>query len=117
MKQLIPVNELGRPLVVGDTVMIRDDIRYGEFYGRFDGGIMGTSRAMERYKALVAKIGGCSSEGAFYRIDLDCGEWKWVDGMFSGVYVDIEDLGDIETADDLSMTSLFGGVKSCLSFQ
>ena len=110
MKRLIPVNELGRPLAVGDTVMIRDDISRSNFYKRSDGGIMGTSRSMERYKALVAKIDRCSSEGASYRIDLDCGEWKWVDGMFSGVYVDVDDLGDIDTADDLSMTSLFGGV-------
>lgn len=109
MKSLVPVNELGRPLAVGDTVMIREDIRFGESYGRSDGGIMGASRAMERYKALVAKIDGCSSEGAFYRIDLDCGKWKWVDGMFSGVYVDVDDLGDIDTADNLSMMFLFGG--------
>lgn len=110
MKSLVPVNELGRPLVVGDTVMIRDDIRRGVFYKRSDGGIMGASRAMEGYKALVAKIDRCSNEDVFYRIDLDCGEWKWVDGMFSGVYVDVEDLGDIDTTDDLSMMSLFGGV-------
>ena len=109
MKQLVPVNELGRPLVVGDTVMIRDDISRGNFYKRSNGGIMGTSRAMERYKALVAKIDRCSSENAYYRIDLDCGEWKWADGMFSGVYVDIADLGDINTADNLSIMSLFGG--------
>lgn len=110
MKSLVPVNELGRPLAVGDTVMIREDIRSGGFYGRSDGGIMGASRAMERYKSIVAKIDRCSSEGAFYGIDLDYGEWKWVDGMFSGVYVDVDDLGDIDTADDLSMTFLFGGV-------
>ena len=109
MKSLVPVNDLGRPLAVGDTVMIRKDIRSGMFYRRSDGGVMGTSRAMERYKALVAKIDRCSSEGASYRINLDCGEWKWVDGMFSGVYVDIADLGDIDTADNLSMMSLFGG--------
>lgn len=109
MKSLVPVNDLGRPLAVGDTVMIREDIRSGVFYRRSDGGVMGTSRAMERYKALVAKIDRCSSEGASYRIDLDCGEWKWADGMFSGVYVDIADLGDINTADNLSIMSLFGG--------
>lgn len=110
MKQLIPVNELGRPIVVGDTVMIRDDISGDNLYKKSDGGMMGTSRAMERYKALVAKIDRCSSEDAFYRIDLDCGEWLWVDGMFTGVYVDVDDLGDIDTVDDLTLMSLFGGV-------
>lgn len=108
MRHLIPVEDLGRQLKPGDHVLIRDDIKRGEFYRRYDGGIMGTSHSMEEYRNEEAEIVKDIFSDSFYRINLDHGEWKWVDGMFSGVYVEAEDLGDIE-AQEFDLASLFGG--------
>lgn len=108
MRHLIPVKDLCRQLKPGDHVLIREDIKQGEYYRRYDGGIMGTSRSMERYRNEEAEIVKDVYSDSFYRINLDHGEWKWVDGMFSGVYVESEDLGDIE-AQEFDLASLFGG--------
>lgn len=108
MRHLIPVKDLGRQLKPGDHVLIREDIKRGDYYRRYDGGIMGTSRDMEGYRNEEAEIVKDAFSDSFYRINLDHGEWKWVDGMFSGVYVEAEDLGDIE-AQEFDLASLFGG--------
>lgn len=108
MRHLIPVEDLGRQLKPGDHVLIREDIKRSEYYRRYDGGIMGTSSRMEEYRNEEAEIVKDFFSDSFYRINLDHGEWKWVDGMFSGVYVEAEDLGDIE-AQEFDLTSLFGG--------
>lgn len=108
MKHLIPIKDLGRPLRAGDRVLIREDITRGKFYHRWDGRLMGTSSVMERYRNMCAEIVKCSNSEACYKIDLDFQEWKWVDEMFSSVYVEAEDLGDIE-AQEFDLASLFGG--------
>lgn len=109
MKCLMPIADLGRHLQVGDHVVIREDLTAYEDYEMLSGLSMGTARSMEQYRGFTAVITSCRSGGP-YRIDLDDAEWKWVDGMFSGVLVEVEDLGDIDTAEDLSMMSLFGGI-------
>lgn len=108
MRHLIPIEDLGRPLRAGDRVLIREDITRGKFYRRWDGRLMGTAGDMERYRDRCAEIVKCGNSEAFYKIDLDFQEWKWVDEMFSGVYVEAEDLGDIE-AQEFDLASLFGG--------
>lgn len=112
MRHLIPIADLGRPLRAGDRVLIREDLTRGEFYHQRDGRLMGTSSAMERYRNGCAEIVKCGNSEAFYKIDLDLQEWKWVDEMFSGVYVEAEDLGEIDTEDSIDINSLFGEAMS-----
>ena len=106
---IIPIEDLGRRLEVGDRVIIRDDLSYKEDYRGQDGEYMGVAYSMEKYRGEVATIIGAHSSNV-WRIDLDNRQWMWVSGMFSGVVIENEDLGEIDISDGLSLTSLFGGV-------
>lgn len=108
MKALIPIESLDRPLHVGDCVMVREDLEAFKYYSMLNGRNVGVVRQMLAYAGQTVSIAYASFSN--YNIREDDGTWCWADGMFSGVYVDIEDLGDIDTADDLFMMSLFRGV-------
>ena len=107
MKVLMPIENLDRRLHVGDCVVVREDLEAYKYYPMLSGHDIGVVPDMLTYKGQTARIAWASSSR--YNIKEDGGCWNWTDGMFSGVYVDIKDLGDINTADNLSMMSLFGG--------
>jgi len=66
-----------KELKVGSTVRIkafrRDEVPV------FD---MGWNNKMSAYCGKTARI--TNDDGFYYRLDIDCGVWKWEKGMFEG---------------------------------
>lgn len=68
---------------VGDRLIIREDLKVSERYGHYSGSTMDVTEEMANLSGLECLITGFRYE--YYQIDLDCGRWKWSDGMFDGL--------------------------------
>lgn len=102
---VIPIEDLGRPVQEGDTLLIRPDLTAHEEYFHKYYKIY-CAPEMTSFAGQTAVVTSYTDEEI--RIDLDFGSWYWSNDMFSGVLVPDADLGDI-SGDDVSLNCLFGG--------
>ena len=77
---------------VGDRVKIKEDLVAGRQY---DDDTTFTDE-MSQYKGKTAVITRIDIFEQFYEIDLDNGEWAWIDEMFE----DVKDVKDTKEVDD-----------------
>lgn len=89
---IVPINNLGRRIQVGDTVVVRGDLQVGKQYRHGNGDKLGVVLDMMKHRGMhgvVTKV-----QSYCYRID-EFGSWGWVDGMLSGAVVpDVDDLSE-----------------------
>lgn len=106
---IIPIKDLGRPLQVGDRVMVRRDLECGVAYAPSNDPVarIGAVSNMVHHRGKIVTIRGIYGvKRNTYRIWEET--WNWNDGMFEGVWVQ-DDLGEICSDATPSLEYLFGG--------
>lgn len=103
---IIPIKDLGRRVLEGDTLLVREDLTAGEEYVHITWPIY-CVQEMTCHAGRAAIVTEYNDEEL--RINLDFGEWCWANDMFAGVLVPDADLGEID-CDDTSLELLFRGL-------
>lgn len=103
---VIPIEDLGRRVREGDTLLVREDLTAGKEYNHVQWPVYCVPE-MTCHAGRAATVTEYNDEEL--RINLDFGEWCWSDDMFTGVLVPDDDLGEID-CDDTSLEFLFGGL-------
>lgn len=102
---VIPIKDLGRAVQAGDTLLVRPDLIAHEEYLHKSYKIF-CAPEMAAFAGRTAVVTRYTDDCIL--TDLDRGSWYWSNGMFSGVLVLDEDLGDI-SGEDVYLNCLFGG--------
>ncbi len=92
---VIAIDALGRDILPGDMLVVRNDLKADRRYNHVAWDIYCTYE-MTYYRGNVATV-RCSDREEIL-IDLDDGEWCWAKDMFEGIVIpdELEDITDCE---------------------